>query len=112
MNPDEYSVKQQLDEELMDIHFTRTAQVLAHTHPATRWERINALWNKEIELPLVPLGLASVLLFTWAAIQAVQTLDDGNAHLQERQLIEAGGNMYWKDDLEKVVARYENPNKS
>ncbi|MDF2719401.1 MAG: hypothetical protein K0R28_6326, partial [Paenibacillus sp.] len=54
MDNDKEPVKARLDEELRDLRFQGAANVLARTHPRTWAERIRAIWNKEIEIPVVP----------------------------------------------------------
>jgi hypothetical protein len=98
-------IKKQLEHELKHITFTNQQKVLARTHPVTRKEKLMALWNKEVEIPLLPVGTVLTLLFlAWG----ISTFDiEQKTVLAERELVEVGGNTYWKDELEKVVVFHE-----
>ncbi|TMV47625.1 hypothetical protein FE783_21795 [Paenibacillus mesophilus] len=105
------TVKKRLDEELGSLQFTKTDGVLARTHPRTWAEHIRAIWNKDIEIPVVPSGAAVTVLLAMLAIHHAATPDQESAVPRNRQLVEAGGNTYWKDDFEKAVANAENQTK-
>ncbi|WP_239616009.1 hypothetical protein [Cohnella mopanensis] len=101
-------IKNRLDEELGTVHFTREAEVLRRSHPRSWLERLKALWNKEIEVPLFPLGVSMAVIIAVVALTPLQnSMDTDNSHEEQRQLIEAGGNTYWKDNYEKAVAMVE-----
>ncbi|QMV43096.1 hypothetical protein [Cohnella cholangitidis] len=101
-------IKNRLDEELSALHFTKENEVLRRTHPRSWKERLTALWNKEIEVPLFPLGASMAVILTVITLTQLQSFMDADGSLEEqRQLIEAGGNTYWKDDYEKAVASVE-----
>ncbi|TNJ54506.1 hypothetical protein FE784_39900 [Paenibacillus hemerocallicola] len=110
MDNDKEPVKARLDEELRDLRFQGAANVLARTHPRTWAERIRAIWNKEIEIPVVPSGAAVAVLLLMLAIQQTANPDPEQAAPRNRQLVEAGGNTYWKDEFERAVANAENQN--
>ncbi|MDF2715818.1 MAG: hypothetical protein K0R28_2743 [Paenibacillus sp.] len=110
MDKNKKPVKARLDEELRDLNFQGAANVLARTHPHTRAERIRAVWNKEIEIPVVPSGVAVIVLLLMLAIQQTANPDTEQAAARNRQLVEAGGNTYWKDEFERAVANAENQN--
>jgi len=105
MKQEQELIRQRLDRELGELHFTHVEDVLERTHPYTWQARLRALWNKEIELPLFPLGVGIALILT--VVMITQLEDDHRGanptYLKHRQLIEAGGNTYWKDDYEKAV---------
>jgi hypothetical protein len=114
MNQQRQRIKHKLDSELADIRFDRTDDVVKRTHPKSWVSRGRALWNKEIELPLMPVSTALVLLLTAAAIYHYKApaADPELALLDKRQLIETGGNFYWQDEFDRVVNRIENQTKS
>lgn len=112
MSRDKESAKTRLDEELSELRFTEQADVLKRAFPKTRSERLRALWNKEIELPVVPGVTAALLLFVFLGIQRIPGSEPDPAVPPARQLVETGGNTYWKDELEKAVTHAENQNKS
>lgn len=114
MSRDNKSAKTRLDKELGELHFMKQEEVLKQAFPATRSERLRALWNKEIELPVVPGAAAALLLFVWLGVQRSPPVSEPEhpAPASVRQLVEAGGNTYWKDELEKAVTYAENQNKS
>jgi hypothetical protein len=101
-------IKKRLDEELSALYFTRDDEVLRRAHPRSWKERLAALWNKEIEVPLFPLGVSMAVILTVVTLTQLESFMDADGTLEEqRQLIEAGGNTYWKDDYEKAVASVE-----
>ncbi|GMK40850.1 hypothetical protein PCCS19_39060 [Paenibacillus sp. CCS19] len=110
-------IRTKLEEELGELRFLRSAEVVARTHPRSMWTRLRALWNYELELPLIPIGASFALLI---AIVFVAQLQEKAEHSEptkdvpraERQLVEAGGNTYWKDDYEKAVNDVEIKNQS
>jgi len=103
------SMNKRLQEELGGLRFGGQENVLRRTHPQTWRDRLLALWNKELELPVVPLGLSFVVLLAVAAASQLRSSDDGSeAADNRRELVEVGGNTYWKDDYEKAVASIEN----
>jgi len=96
-------VKARLAEELGELHFMSHAQVLERTHPRTWPERLRALWNKELEIPVAPGGALvamALLVFGWYQSDAPKP---HNALWSKRQLVESGGSTYWKDQLDKVA---------
>lgn len=105
--------KKQLDEELRSVTFTGHEQVLRQTHPPTRRARLLALWNKELDIPLKPVGAFAAILIAGTVLlyfpqHGTQT-QTGQSVQQpgQRELIQAGGNMYWKDIYEQAVQRHE-----
>lgn len=108
MKREQEFIKKRLDEELGTLHFTKESEVLRRTHPHSWQERLKAFWNKEIEVPLFPLGMSMAVILTVVAVTQLQSaMDKGDSNEEQRQLIEAGGNTYWKDDYEKAVALVE-----
>lgn len=99
-------VKAALDEELERIRFAGSAQVLERTHPRGWRRRLHAFWNKELEIPVVPLAaMAAVLAGTllWGRLR--NEPDSGMADSgMNRVLVEEGANVYWKDEYERAVA--------
>ncbi|QYR21902.1 hypothetical protein KZ483_02360 [Paenibacillus sp. sptzw28] len=112
MDREQDSFKRRLDEELGELHFTREMEVLERTHPATWQARLKSIWNKEIEVPLLPVCAAFLLLFATVVIYG--SLNFGSpagrhsVDREQRHLIVAGGSTYWKEDFEKAVAAHEN----
>jgi hypothetical protein len=101
--------KRKLDEELGRMRFTKEAEVLGLTHPRTWRQKWGALWNKEIEVPLLPLGMSMAVIIAIMAVVQVRNseINDETRQGDQRQLIEAGGNTYWKDQYERAVASLE-----
>ncbi|WP_090117691.1 hypothetical protein [Cohnella sp. OV330] len=105
-------MRAKLDEELEELRFLKGAEVLNRTHPRSLPAKLRALWNYEIELPLIPVGASfAVLLVILFAAQFEEHTDQGDlagdTPRADRQLVEAGGNTYWKDDYEKAVKSVE-----
>jgi hypothetical protein len=109
MKSEQESIKGMIDKELAELRFGRQADVLKRTHPRAWRDHLRVWWNKELQLPLLPIGLSCVLLITIAT--AVQLSELPNSHdappPQHRELIETGGNTYWSDEFEKAVGAHE-----
>lgn len=109
MKAEQEQFKQKLGEELGKIRFTKEAEVLGITHPRTWRQKWSALWNKELEISLLPLGMSMAVIIAIVAVVQVQNSEvrDDPGQGDQRQLIEAGGNTYWKDKYERAVASLE-----
>ncbi|ASA19434.1 hypothetical protein [Paenibacillus donghaensis] len=108
-------MKRKLDEELGPVRFTGQDRVLRQTHPRSLGSRLHALWNKELEIPLRPVGaLGAVLLvaaFALNPLRSSETPQPAQQPVQQsahRELIEAGGSTYWKDVYEQAVMKDAN----
>lgn len=100
-------MKKQLDKELEHLRFTKQRNIMGRMGKPTWKQRLNSLWHKEIEIPLLPVaafGMMIVLLsgLTFAGNEISYTTRDSN------ETIKIGGNVYWKEDFEKLVKKYEN----
>ncbi|WP_256758917.1 hypothetical protein [Cohnella sp. WQ 127256] len=108
-------IKEQLDEELGEMRFSKGVEVLERTHPRTWRTRWKALWNKELELPILPVGIGVAIILAVVMINqlgdAQEGIDASITNQKQRQLIEAGGNTYWKDEFEKAVGSVEGDHK-
>ena len=103
-------VREQLDEELSELRFQGHEEVLKRLQPVAWRERLRELWNREIEVPLVPVGLM-VALIAGASLWLRQppSVQDTSADLPKKtELIEVAGNVYWKEDYERMIASVEN----
>lgn len=110
MDPNKEAAKRRLEAELSGLRFDGADKVMARAFPRSWPERIRAIWNMEIEIPVVPGGTAlAVLLLLFAGYQA-NGPNRGNDGLEGRQLVEAGGSTYWKDEFDKAVANAQNQN--
>lgn len=111
-NTERDAIKQQLDEELQPIHFEGHERVLKMTHPPTFRARLFALWNKEIEIPVKPIGaIVAIILVVSLSLHQPEVKHQPQQSVQQqpnRELIEAGGNTYWKDIYEQAVKKHEN----
>jgi hypothetical protein len=98
-------IRAKLDEELKDIHFTLQEEVIKQAFPLGWRGRLKALWNKELRIPLAPVGLAVaglaavMIMWTDSPPSPGAALPPAN-----RELIQAAGSIYWKHDYEKAVA--------
>ncbi|WP_404432446.1 hypothetical protein [Sutcliffiella horikoshii] len=101
------AVKEGLDHELKDFHFTGCEKVIQKTHPKSIVEKLSSFWNKEIELPVLPIVVAATLIFSTISLK-----DDLNSEVTttqaEREIIQIAGYTYWKDDYERAVNLHEN----
>ncbi|MRX74062.1 hypothetical protein GJU40_18220 [Bacillus lacus] len=100
------TVKKVLDEELQHVTFTLEEKILAEVRRPTFSEKLSALLNKEVDIPLLPVGAMAVLFFSWGIINQVP--DEKRYNLQTDELIEAGGNVYRKDLYEGATINREN----
>ncbi|MBB3125799.1 hypothetical protein FHS19_000453 [Paenibacillus rhizosphaerae] len=107
-------IKRTLEQELSEIRFTQAEEVLRATHPRSWRDRVRAFLNKELELPLVPLGTAP--LFLMAALFVYHLAEQPKTHpggpQLHRELIEEGGSYYWKDEYERKVNGHEGDHQS
>lgn len=102
------SIKENLNAELADVDFTRAADVLRRTHPRTWQQRFTAWWNRELSLPIIPIGIGFVLLlFLVGVVQLRDYADLPRSSHHGNELVQAGGNTYWKKDYERAVAMLE-----
>jgi len=111
METEEQQFRSQLDSELDHLTFQGSKKVLQQTHPSSWREKLAALWNKELEIPLAPLlpvaAVASVLLL-WGVIAHGPSGGHPDrtgslTRLEHYELIEAGGNTYPKELYEKKM---------
>ncbi|MBN2981320.1 MULTISPECIES: hypothetical protein [Cohnella] len=105
-------IRKRLEEELGDLRFHKGAEVLDRTHPRSWRAKLRALWNYELELPLIPIGASFAVLLAILFVAPLQEdtgkgESTGDMPRAGRQLVEAGGNTYWKDDYEKAVEGVE-----
>ncbi|MFB9328877.1 hypothetical protein ACFFSY_23325 [Paenibacillus aurantiacus] len=102
----EAEIKKRLDEELDGLHYTSADLFLQSALRRNSWkQRVNAWWNTEIELPLIPVAAVCILLIGALLLTRDKTAPEQPLAVDEpRQLIEVGGNTYWKDDYERAVA--------
>lgn len=111
-NTEREAIKQLLDEELQSIHFEGHERVLKMTHPPTFGARLLALWNKEIEIPVKPIGaIGAIILVVTLTLYQPEVKHHPQQGVQQhknRELIEAGGNTYWKDIYEQAVKKHAN----
>jgi hypothetical protein len=114
MNQEQKLITQQLNRELSELQFNRQSEVIKRTHPTTWKQRINAFWNKEIELPLLPIGTAIAVVIAVFIIIQEQSAPHVETPLvaKQRVLVEEGGNTYSEDVYKRAVVRIENQNKN
>ncbi|MGD7052432.1 hypothetical protein [Sutcliffiella horikoshii] len=101
------AVKERLDHEIKDFHFTGCEKVIQKTHPKSFAQKLSSFWNKEIELPVLPMVVTATLIFSTISLK-----DDLNSEVTttqaEREIIQIAGYTYWKDDYERAVKEHEN----
>ena len=115
MNRERESLKRQLDAELEEIRLSTEHRnhVIGQIRPKGWRARLKAMWNTEIEIPLLPAGAAFALLLAAVVILKVQHSQPDMPSIAEqsgKQLIKVDGNSYWKDEYDKAVAMNENQN--
>ncbi|MGM0902217.1 MAG: hypothetical protein ACQEXB_14120 [Bacillota bacterium] len=108
MNREKEIIKQKLDDELRYVKFTRQEDVRNRINPVTWKNKLSSFLNKEFEVPLMPIFTAVTLLFLSWGIWKFTNENDPQPLLSQKELVEAGGNIYWKDQLERAVVLHEN----
>lgn len=101
MDDDKKRLKNQLDRELATVRFTNHQQVLEKIGQPLTWrKRLHILWNKEIEVPVLPLGatLLAIFLFFSAKELVIQEKET-----EYKELVSIGTYIYWKDEVGKLV---------
>ncbi|RED64926.1 hypothetical protein [Cohnella lupini] len=115
MKSEQESIKRLIDDELAEMKFGRQEDVLERTFPRSWQARLSALWNRELRLPLLPIGLSCALLITITTAIQLKDVPGGRSEAPvplNRELIEAGGNTYWSDEFEKAVGKDESNGQS
>jgi hypothetical protein len=100
-------LKRQLDKELQSVKFSLQQEVLSGVRRQTFRQKLSALLNKEVEIPLLPVGAIVALFFSWG-IKDIIPEEKQTKYFAENELIEAGGNTYRKDLYEKAAEKNEN----
>ncbi|RST59785.1 hypothetical protein D5F11_010250 [Siminovitchia terrae] len=100
------TLKKQLDKEMNHITFSKQQEVIDRLHPVSFKQKALLIWNKEIELSLLPL-VAIVVVILSLGIKYNDVTPDHVAKTKD-ELVEIDEYRYWKGDLEKMVTRYEN----
>lgn len=100
------TLKKQLDKEMNHITFSKQQEVIDRLHPVSFKQKALLIWNKEIELSLLPL-VAIVAVILSLGIKYNDVTPDNVAKTKD-EMVEIDEYRYWKDDLEKMVTRYEN----
>ncbi|WP_339145518.1 MULTISPECIES: hypothetical protein [unclassified Sutcliffiella] len=101
------AVKVKLDCELRELIFTGYDSVVQKTQPRPLSKKLSSFWNKELEIPLLPVVFAAGLFFTVLTIKDDLYKQDITAR-KDNEIIQIAGSMYWKDDYEKAVKFHEN----
>lgn len=108
MKREKEKFKQKLDDELQYVKFTKQEDVLNIVNQVTWKEKFSSFMNKEIEIPLMPIITTVSLLFLSWGLWTFTNEKDSQPLLTHQELVEAGGNIYWKDQLERAVVLHEN----
>lgn len=101
--------KKQLDKEMNDIKFSKQREVIDRLRQITWKEKARLIWNKEIELPLLPLAAICTVICLSLGVKYFTNYDYISDPMTAKadELVEIDGYVYWKEDLEKTVMRYE-----
>lgn len=100
MPNDQKELNQKLNKELKQLTFTKADIVIKKTHPKDFQEKFQEWWNKEVSVPLFPVGVASIVIIT-ASI--VPPLFQAEVPIEmTREIVQVGGNFYWSDLFERV----------
>lgn len=108
MSQEKEKLKQKLDDELRHVKFTKQQDVLSQINHVTWKEKLSSFLNKEIEIPLMPFFAATTIVFLSWGIWTFTNEKDHHPLISHQELVEAGGNIYWKDQLERAVVLNEN----
>ncbi|MBU9713649.1 hypothetical protein KS419_18120 [Bacillus tamaricis] len=85
-----------LKKELANVNFTSHELVISKTHPKTAKEKWMFIWNREITIPLVPLGAALFLFFSIGGAYLISDLQSE----EQRYIVQKGGSYYWSDMID------------
>lgn len=110
MNKQRQTLKKQLDNELKHLTFSNQQDVVDRLQSITWKQKAMLIWNKEIELPLLPIAAICMVICLSLGMKYIAgngSISDSTAR-KTGELVKIDGYVYWKDDLEKMVARYEN----
>ncbi|UAL48852.1 hypothetical protein [Sutcliffiella horikoshii] len=102
------AVKERLDQELKDFHFTGCEKVLQKTHTKSFVDKLSSFWNKEIEVPVLPIVVAATLILSTISLKDDLKNNEITTTQAEREIIQIAGYTYWKDDYERAVKLHEN----
>ncbi|WP_079477093.1 hypothetical protein [Halobacillus salinus] len=92
------NVKKELDYELRDEHFSSKKTVLEKAcQPVALKERVRDLWNKEIEIPVVPLATSIVIALTMTVVPYTTKTPQPKSGI-----VEIDGSYYWQDRVEEL----------
>ena len=97
--------QKKLNEELKHITFNENEKVFARIQQSTQGGKLSQLWQKEIEIPLLPVMGA---LFGLFLIVSLQFSVDSKASYSADEIVEINGNMYWKSKVKDMIAYDEN----
>lgn len=95
-------MKKQLDTELQHLNFTKHQLVLDHIRTMTWKQKVKLVWNKEVEVPLLPIGAVFVACFLMIGLRNIAPIQNNPTFENRDQLVEIEGYVYVKDDLEKA----------
>ncbi|WP_226038158.1 hypothetical protein [Aquibacillus saliphilus] len=92
-------VKQKLDKELNQIQFSSKQQVLNNSK--NKW---NTFFNKQIEIPLVPVTGVAIIFITLLSIYPITKESPSliEQYPAEGQIVEKGGSIYWESWFNEV----------
>lgn len=90
--------KKEVDHELQHERFSSKEDVLERVRkPVTLKEKIHAVWNKEIEIPVVPLATSIVLAVTMIVVPYTS-----KSPQPKTGIVEIDGSYYWQDRVEEL----------
>ncbi|MEN2768434.1 hypothetical protein [Ornithinibacillus xuwenensis] len=101
-------IKAHLNNELKHTHFTKQQDVLKRVYPHTWKQKIVTLWNKEIQIPIIPITALFVLVMVSVGSLENSPTDSIDEHNKERVLVDIAGNYYWEDEFERALLKHEN----
>ena len=99
-------LKNHLDKELTQIQFSGQLEVMNKINQITWKDKLHRLWNKEISIPLIPVGAVLALCIFWIGYKEIP--QDERKNTNSGVLISVAGSYYWKDDFERMMSENEN----
>lgn len=94
-------MKKLLDDELQHITYLGRDKVI---RCQSILGKCHALWNKELEIPVLPVASVAAVVFLSIGIKySTGKPPAADTH----KTIEVAGNTYWQADLERRLALYE-----
>lgn len=98
MKDEKQRFREKISHELSNVSFQKQENVLAKTHPKHWTEKMQAWFDKEVEVPLLPVTafVGGVMVIALLLLGPFSQEDVDKGHL-----VNIEGNVYWSEMLEE-----------